>query len=117
MPTLKIDTRKSDYSPIIVEINGIEFTAREFDKDVCRELNKYDQMVEAGDLIVPYERLAYILKLKKDNPILAKLKAREINRIMIWIVRASYSADAAEMEDLTPAEKKKKLSGAKDRKQ
>lgn len=117
MPKLKIDTRKSDYSPIIVEINGKEFTAREFDKDVCRELNKYDREVEAGDLVTPYTRLEYILELKKDNPILAKLKAREVNRITVWVVRAAYSADAAEMEGLTPAEKKKKLSGVRDRKQ
>lgn len=117
MPKLTIDTRKSEYSPIIVEINGKEFTAREFDKEVCRELNKYDQMVEKGDLITPYTRLEYILGLKKDDPTLAKLKAREVNRITVWIVRASYSADAAEMEGLTPAEKKKKSSGVKDRKQ
>ena len=117
MPKLTIDTRKSDYSPIIVDINGKEFTAREFDKDVCRELNKYDQMVESGDLEAPYTRLEYILNLKKDNPILAKLLAREVNRITVWIVRAAYSADAAEMESLTPAEKKKKSSGAKGRKQ
>jgi len=117
MPKLTIDTRKSDYSPIIVEINGKEFTAREFDKDVCRELNKYDAIVADGDLEAPYTRLAYILNLKKDDPILAKLQAREVNRITVWIVRAAYSADAAEMESLTPAEKKKKLSGVKDRKQ
>jgi len=117
MPKLTIDTRKSDYSPIIVEINGKEFTAREFDKEVCRELNKYDEIVKGGDLVVPYERLAYILNLKKDDPTLAKLSGREVNRITTWIVRAAYSADAAEMKDLTPAEKKKKSSGVKDRKQ
>lgn len=117
MPRLKIDTRKSEYSPIIVEINGKEFTARMFDKETIRELNKYDQLVKDGDLEAPYERLAFILDLKKNDPTLAKLLAREVNRITNWIVRAAYSPDEAEMDQLPSGEKKKKLSGAKEAKQ
>jgi hypothetical protein len=117
MPKLTIDTRKSDYSPIIVNINGTDFTVRDFDKATIRELNKYDRIVEEGDLEAPYERLAYLLKLRKDHAAISKLLAREVNRITVWIIRAAYSADAAEMENLSPAEKKKKSNGVKDRKQ
>lgn len=112
MPKLTINTRKSEYSPIIVEINGKEFVARDFDKKTIRELNQYDRKVKDGDMEAPYRRLAYILKLKENDPIFDRLLAREVNRITNFIVRAAYSADAAEMENLTSAEKKKKSRGA-----
>lgn len=116
MPELTIDIRKSDYSPLVVNIGGKKFEVRKFDKDVCRELNKYDEMIE-GDLIAPYTRLEYLLKLKKDDPFLSKIHPEDINRITMDIIRAVYSPDGTEMEGLAIAEKKKKSSGAKGHKQ
>ena len=117
MPELTIDIRKSDYSPLFVNLSGKRFEVRKFDKEVCRELNKYDEIVKQGDLLIPYTRLEYLLKLKKDDPFLAKIHPEDINRITMDIIRAVYSADATEMEGLTAAEKKKKSSGGKGRKQ
>lgn len=117
MPELTIDIRKSDYSPLVVNLGGTKFEVRKFDKEVCRELNKYDQVVAEGDLLVPYERLEYILNLKKDDPFLAKIHPEDINRITMDIIRAVYSPDGTEMKKLSPGEKKKKSLGAKDRKQ
>lgn len=117
MPKLKIDTRKSDYSPIIVEISEKEFTVREMNKEAVRELNKFDEVVTSGDMIAPYTRLAWLLDLKEDDPIFDDLHPKYVNKLTNLIIRAIYSADEAEMKGLTPGEKKKKSSGAKDRKQ
>lgn len=116
MPKFTLDERKSEYSPIIVDIRGKEFTVRDFDKNVLRELNKFDQEVEK-DLLAPYRRLAFLLKLKENNKIFDGLHPREVNRMTNWIIRVAYSPDEAEMENLTPDEKKKKSNGAKEIKQ
>lgn len=117
MPKFKIDTSKSEYTPVIVEINGKEFEVREFDRDVLRELNKFDQLVRDGDMETPYRRLEYLLNLKENHPSVNKLKARQVNRLTNWIIRVAYSPDEAEMEGLTPAEKKKKSPGGSKTKQ
>lgn len=112
MPKFKIDTSKSEYTPIVVEIDGKEFEVREFDRETTRELNQYDQLVKDGDMEVPYRRLEYLLNLKENHPSINKVKARQVNRLTNWIIRTAYSADEAEMEGLTPGQKKKKSRGA-----
>lgn len=112
MPKFVIDTRKSEYTPVIVKINDEEFEVREFDRETIRELNKYDQVVKDGDMEAPYRRLEFLLNLKENDPSVSLLKARDVNRITNWIIRAAYSPDEAEMKGLTPGEKKKKSRGA-----
>ena len=116
MPELKVDTSKSEYSPIIVDIDGKKFEVIEMTQEEVRELNEYDKILES-DMLAPYRRLAWLLNLKEDSPILKKMHPKRVNRITEWIVRMIYSADEAEMKDLTPSQKKKKSSGASGRKQ
>ncbi len=111
MPKFKIDTRKSEYTPIIVDINEKEYEVIEIGREATRELNKYDEICRTGDMEAPYRRLEWLLGLKENHPEISKLRARDVNRITDWIIRAVYGADAAEMQGMSTAEKKKKSPG------
>jgi hypothetical protein len=110
MPKFVIDTRKSEYSPIIVEINGKEYPVRVIDWDVVRELDKYDEEVKAGIQQTSYERMAFLLDLdeEKARKVFKGIGPKKMNELTLWIVRAAYLPDAEEMKDKTPDQKKKK---------
>jgi len=103
MPRLKIDTKKSLYEPVEIEINGKLFQLSPVDRALLKKVRELDLETKKGNLDAAYERLELFIGKHKfvDNLVIENLI-----EITDFVVRSIVS----------PTKKEKNLSGPGDKK-
>jgi hypothetical protein len=104
MPKLRIDTKKSLYKPIEVEIDGKVFQVRRLTRDVLQEAERLDSEVASGKLDAAYERLEFLLQTK--NKIFNKLSVEEVGEVTRFITSSMLSPEKSEKNESRPEDEK-----------
>ena len=104
MPKLRIDTKKSLYKPIEVEIDGKVFQVRRLTRDVLQEAERLDSEVASGKLDAAYERLEFLLQTK--SKIFNKLSVEEVGEVTRFITSSMLSPEKSEKNESRPEDEK-----------
>jgi len=106
MNRLKIDTTRSLYRPIEVEIDGKVFEVKPLTRAKLRTLAGLEKRIREGDAEAAYEQLEIMLG-KKAN--LEKLTLQHVNEIVSFVTMQIYQPERILAED-SPEDKKAKNS-------
>jgi len=87
MPKFSISKDELVFEPITVEIDGKEYPIREMDFKAIQKMDEMDDRSKYGSLIVPYERLEYLIG-KQDW--IRKKHISEIQLINRFILKNLY---------------------------
>ena len=100
MPKLVINTEKSLYKPIEVEIDGKVYKVRKLTRDVLQKVEGFDKDVSSGNLDAAYGRLEFLLeaKVKTFNGLIVQ----EVGEITEFITKAAFSPEKSEKNESRP---------------
>jgi hypothetical protein len=97
MNKIVINTKKSIYKPILVEIDGKVFTVRRLPQKALEKLHEMDKLCSEGaDFKAPYDRLRYLLNTTDGK--IALLELKEVNAITTFILRQLRNPEKADPE-------------------
>lgn len=96
MKKLIIDTRKSIFKPIEIEINGKTFEVIRVTREVLKKLAEFDRRLREGDGEAPYERLEFLIG---KTPLINKLEMREVNQITTYITGLLYTPEEVQLPE------------------
>ena len=100
MPKLTINTQKSLYSPIEVEVNGKIFQVRRLTRSILQEVARLDTEVSSGKLDMAYERLEILLHAKSKA--FDSLVIEEVGEITEFIIKSVFSPEKSEKNESRP---------------
>ncbi len=103
MPRLKIDTKKSLYDPIEVEIDGKVYKVKKITRPLLKKIGEYDKAVAEGDLESAYKRLELFIGKHK---ILSELSLNELIEITNFVITNLFKPTREEKNLQRPEEKK-----------
>ena len=103
MPRLSIDTKKSLYEPIEVEIDGKIFEVQAVDRAVFRKMNEFDEQTKQGNLEAAYQKLELLIGRHK---FIESLKLEELAKIHEFINSNLLRPPKAEKNSPGPGDKK-----------
>ena len=103
MPRLKIESEKSLYLPIEVEIDGQKFTLQRITRKKLREIEGLDKEIAAGNLDAAYKRLEVFFG---PNEIFSNLDLSQVGEVVRSVVRAILNPEAVEKNVSGPEEEK-----------
>jgi len=103
MPKLKIDSAKSLYAPIEVEIDGQTFTLGRVTQKMLQEISNLEKDIPKGNLEAAWKRLEVFFG---PSEIFSKLDLFQVEKIMSFIVRAILTPELAEKNGQRPKEGK-----------
>lgn len=83
MPRLKIDTKKSLYDPIEVEIDGKIFPVKKINRETIQQIQKFDEETGNGNIDAAYQRLELFIG---KHDVIAKLALEDLIEITNFIV-------------------------------
>jgi Holliday junction resolvasome RuvABC ATP-dependent DNA helicase subunit len=103
MAKIQINTKKSLYEPIEIEIDGKSYAVKRITRDVLKKIREYDEKVSKGDLDAAYKRLElFIGKHKAIN----ELGLDELNEVTNFIIHNIISPKRIEKNSQRPADEK-----------
>ena len=100
MPKLVINTEKSLYKPIEVEIDGKVYKVRKLTRDVLQKVEGFDKNVSSGNLDAAYGRLEFLLEAKAKT--FNGLIVQEVGEITEFITKAAFSPEKSEKNESRP---------------
>jgi hypothetical protein len=103
MPTLKIDTKKSLYDPIKIDIDGKVYKVKKITRPMLKKIGEYDKAVVEGDLESAYKRLELFIGKHK---VLNELNLNELIEITNYIITNLFKPTSTEKNMQGPEEKK-----------
>lgn len=103
MPRLKIESEKSLYPPIEVEIDGQIFSLQKVTQKMLMEIGRLDGEIPKGNLEAAWKRLEVLFG---PNEAFSKLDIFQVGEIINFVVRSIVAPEAAEKNGSRPAEKK-----------
>jgi hypothetical protein len=103
MPTLKIDTKKSLYDPIKIDIDGKVYKVKKITRPMLKKIGEYDKAVVEGDLESAYKRLELFIGKHK---VLNELNLNELIEITNYIITNLFKPTSTEKNMQRPEEKK-----------
>ena len=103
MPTLKIDTRKSLYQPVEVEIDGKKFAAKRLDRDIIQQVEALDVEAQGGKLDSAYKQLELLLGKHKA---ISRLDFHQVGEIITFIVKSMLNPEEQEKNESGPGDVK-----------
>jgi len=95
MSKLVIDTKKSLFKPIEIEIDGVSYLVTRLNKAVFDKIKGFEDEALKGSLDALFEQLQ-ILVPKLNGNLLAKLDVREVQRIVNFITDQIFKSDKTE---------------------
>lgn len=99
MARLTIDTKKSLYKPIEIEVNGKVYLVKRITRPIIVELDKLAKNALDGDVEAAYKQVELLLGKDKS---LDELELREVNEIVTYITQQIFKP-----EKVIPDEEKK----------
>lgn len=108
MPTIKIDTKSDLYDPIEIELLGKTYTLPPINHTFLSAIDVYDRKVLTGNPDAPYERVEFILGIKKPHTDIRKLDVRTLRKITDALTKAIYFPEDTELKKNKPGGKKSK---------
>jgi len=102
MPTLKIDTQKSLFKPIEVEIDGKVFEVKRLTRTVAQEIEKFSKQINDGQLDAAYLQLEMFLG---EDEAIGNLDLHQVNEITRFIVKNIISPEEEEKNAPKPGDK------------
>ncbi len=103
MPRLKIDTKRTLYEPIEIEIGGRVFPLKKVDRAVLRRIRELDAETQKGNLDAAYERLELLIGKHKFIDDLALENLIEITN---FVIRSIIAPTKKEKNEPGPGAKK-----------
>jgi hypothetical protein len=103
MPRLKIDTKKSLYEPLEIEINGKVFQAKAIDRDILKKIRELDAETGKGNLDAAYQRLELLIGKHK---FIDDLKLENLIEITEFVIRNIFRPTKLEKNSPGPGAKK-----------
>jgi len=100
MPKLVINTEKSLYKPIEVEIDGKVFFVRRITRDILKKLEEYDARILSGEPVVEWLRLEFLFQTKSKT--LDKLSLEEADGTFKFIINSIFSPEKSEKNESRP---------------
>lgn len=105
MSKLVIDTKKSLYKPIEIEINGKTYLVRRITRPVIVELEALAKKAGEGDVEAAYKQLELLLGKHKAFD---DLELREVNDVIVFITDQIFKSEKV----IPEAEKKATRPGS-----
>jgi len=103
MPRFVLETEKSLFEPIEVEIKGKVYVAKSISRDDWRKIAELDKEAEKGNLDAAYERLGLIIGKHK---VIDTLTLAELGAITNFFVMSTFSPTKIEKNLPGPGEEK-----------
>ena len=103
MPRLNIDTKKSLFEPVEVEIDGQVFTVKRIDRDTLKKIAELDEETQKGNLDAAYERLELLIGKHK---FINTLALEELIEITDFVTRNIFRPSKQEKNLPGPGEEK-----------
>ena len=103
MPRLKIESEKSLYPPIEVEIDGQVFSLQRVTQKMLMEIGRLDEEIPKGNLEAAWKRLEVLFG---PNELFSKLDIFQVGEIINFVVRSIVMPEAGEKNGFRPAEEK-----------
>jgi len=92
MSKLVIDSGKSLYKPIEIQIDGTTYLVARLNKAVFDKLKSFEDAARGGDLEALFQQLQALVP-KLNGGTLAKLDVRDVQRIINFITDSVLKAD------------------------
>lgn len=112
MNRLKIDTTRSLYKPVEVEIDGKVFEVQPLTRAKLRDLSALEKRIRTGDSEAAYEQLEIMLGTKD---ILETLTLQHVNEIVTFVTSQIYQPERILPTDSPDEKKAKNLKGPGDK--
>lgn len=90
MNRLKIDTTKSLYKPIEIEVNGKVFEAKTLTRVILRDLSKLEARIRQGEAEAAYEQLELMFGKQKEFD---QLTLQHVNEIVTYVTTQLYAPE------------------------
>jgi len=103
MPRLKIESEKSLYQPIEVEIDGHIFSLKKVTQKMLGEIGRLDEEIPKGNLEAAWQRLEVLFGPSK---LFAKLDIFQVGEIIRFVVRSIVAPEAEEKNGQGPGQEK-----------
>ena len=105
MPKLTIDTKKSLFDPIEIEIDGKVYTVKRVDRTMLKEIETLDQETAEGKLNAAYKRLELFLGTDIDDEVIGKLDLLELVKITNFILTNIFESGEQGKNGIKPGDK------------
>jgi hypothetical protein len=102
MPKLTIETGKSLYKPIEIEIDGKVFQVKRLTRAIIQEIEALDSETSKGNLDAAYRRLELLLE---KNEAIDNLDLQQIGQITDFVVRNILVPEKEEKNVSEPGDK------------
>jgi len=102
MPRISIDTKKSLYKPIEVEIDGKILTVKRITHDIIQKIPEFDERVRNGDLLAAYDRLELFLG---KHRVIRTLDLGQVKDITQFIITNIVTQEREEKNVSIPGDK------------
>lgn len=106
MPRLKVESAKSLYAPIEVEIDGHVFTLKKVTQKMLTEVGRLDEEIPRGNLEAAWKRLEVLFG---PSDVFSGLDIFQVGDIIRFVVRSIMVPEAEEKKEQGPAEEKSPL--------
>ena len=103
MPRLTIDTKKSLFEPVEVEINGKVFKVKKIDRETLKKITELDIETQAGNLDAAYRRLELMIG---KQAVVSSLAIEELIEITQFIIGNIFRPSKQEKNLPGPGEEK-----------
>ena len=103
MPKLTIDTKKSLYEPVEIEIDGKVVKVKNIDRETLNKITALDEEISKGNLDAVYQRLELLIGKHK---FIDKLTVENLTEITMFVIRSIMSPTKAEKNLPGPGEEK-----------
>lgn len=107
MAKLIIDTKKSIYKPIIVEIDGENYSVKSVNRAMLKKMAELEETITGGNPEAAYDQLELLFGAVKAFD---KLDLREVNEIINHVTAKLYKPEkdekSPEKNESSPGDKK-----------
>ena len=93
---ISIDTKKSLYKPIEIEIDGKIFQVKRIPRDVLLKIERLGEEALKGNVVAGYQQLELLIG---KSEYVDRLDIREVNEIIGFITEKIYKLEKTETEE------------------